>query len=167
VHTKHVSWAGFEAKDFLVLQRLGETEKEVGATLEAVNGVCVGDLQATCHGCNVQLPQSRTVDLTGLLGVAAECAGLEHLETGYGETLAAAVDLARLLALVLPLGSSAGVEEDGDEEQVQQATCPLLVVDSGRPRGHELVDSRSATHVEVLPPTVRGDGGVVRRIVAL
>lgn len=165
--TKHVSRARLETKDLLVLKRVGKPQQETGAPFEAVQGVLAGHLQAASHDSRVELPETCAVHLAGLSRVAAEDAGLEHLQTGDGKPLASAVDSARLLALVLPLGAGACVEEDGDEEQVEQATGALLVVDRGRPRGHELVDSRAAADVKVLPAAVGGDRGVVGRIVAL
>ena len=151
----------------MVLQRFSEAEEQTGATLEAVNWVRRRHLQTTRYCGDVQLLQPRTVHLEGLSGVAAEGAGLEHLQAGHGEALAAAVDSARLLALVLPLGAGASVEQDGNEEQVEQAARALLVVDGRGPRGHELVNSRAAANVKVLPSAVGRDCGVVGGIVAL
>ena len=144
MHTEHVSWSCFEAKNFLVLERFCETQQQASATLEA-----------TRHCCDVELLQPRTVDLVGFFGIAAESAGLEHLQTGDGETLATAVDLARLLALVLPLGACTCIEEDGDEEEIYEAASALLVVDGRRPCCHELIDARAATNIKVLPAAVR------------
>lgn len=151
----------------MVLQCLGESDKQVCSSLEAVNGVRLVGLEAAGHDGEVELSQTSAVDLAGLLGVAAESAGLEHLETGYGKALAATVDLARLLALVLPSRSSAGVEENRDEKEVEQTAGALRVVDSRRPRGHQLVDSRAAADLEVLPAAVGRDCGVVGGVVSL
>jgi hypothetical protein len=134
----------------LVLQSLSETQQEVGASFKAVDGVGRGDLQATGHDIDVELAQTGAVDLAGFLGVAAEGARLEHFETGDGEALTAAVDFARLLALVLPFCASASVEQDGDKEEV-----------------NELVDARAAANLEVLPAAMGRDGGVVGGVVAL
>jgi hypothetical protein len=165
--TKHVSRSCFEAKDFLVLQRLGESDEQVRAALEAVDGIRLVGLQTAGYDGQVQLLQTGAVDLAGLLGVAAEGAGLKHLETGDCKALAAPVDLARLLALVLPFGAGAGVEEHRHDEQVDQTAGALRVVDGGRPRGHELVDARAAADLEVLPAAVGRDGGVVGGVVSL
>jgi hypothetical protein len=151
----------------LVLQSLSETQQEVGASFKAVDGVGRGDLQATGHDVDVELAQTGAVDLAGFLGIAAEGARLEHFETGDGEALAAAVDFARLLALVLPFCASAGIEQDGDKEEVDEAAGALLVVDGRGPRGHELVDARAAANLEVLPAAMGRDGGVVGGVVAL
>lgn len=153
--TEHVSWSCFEAKNFLVLERFCETQQQASATLKAIDWVCGVDLQATRHCCDIELLQPRTVDLVGFFGVAAESAGLEHLQTGDGETLATAIDLARLLALVLPLGACTCIEEDGDEEEIYEAASALLVVDGRRPCCHELIDARAATNIKVLPAAVR------------
>lgn len=165
--TKHVSRSRLEAEYFLVLQCLGKSNEQARSSLEAVDGIRLVHLQAARHDGEVQLLQTGAVDLAGLPGVAAEGAGLEHLETGDGKAFAAAVDLARLLALVLPLGAGAGIEQDGHEEEVEQAACALRVVDSGRPRRHQLVDSRAAADLKVLPAAVGRDLGVVGGVVSL
>ena len=72
--------------------------------------------------------EAAAVDLEGLIGIAGEHAGLEHLQTGDGEAFAAHVHLAALLGLVLPLGAGAGVEQDADEEEVDE-------LESSPPRG--------------------------------
>lgn len=110
--TKHVSRAGFEAKDFLVLQCLRETNQQVCSSLETIERVLLVDLEATRHDGDIQLSQTSAVDLAGLFGVAAESSGFEHLQTGDCKAFAASVNLARFFALVLPLGSGAGVEEN-------------------------------------------------------
>lgn len=129
--------------------------------------VVLGHLEAACHGLDVQFPEARAVDLAWFLGRAAEETGLEHLQTGNGEALASPVDFARLLAPVGPFRAGAGIEQDGNHEEIDQTTGTLLVVDTRGPRLHELIDARSASHVKVLPPAVWGDGGVVGRIVTL
>lgn len=136
MHTKHVSGPRLEPENFLVLQRIGKLRQEAGASLQAVQGVLIGHLQATCHGPQIHLPQAGTVDLERLVGRAAEQACFEHLQAGDGQALATAIDLTRLLAAVLPLGAGARVQQDRDEEQVDQAARTLLVVDCRRPRLH-------------------------------
>lgn len=155
------------AEDVSVLQRAAQPHQQPGPPLQAVDGVVVADLQPAGDARDVQPAQPRAVDLARRGGVAAEQAGLEHLQAGDGEALAAAVDLAGLGAAVAPLGAGARVEQDGDEEEVDEAAGALLGVDGGGPRGHELVDAGAAADVEVLPAAVGRDGGVVRRVVSL
>lgn len=85
--------------------------------------------------------------------------GLEHLQTGNSDTLRSSIHPSILLALVAPLGASAGVEENTDEEQVDQASAALGVVDFLGPRGEELGNAIPATHAEVLVPAVARDAG--------
>jgi hypothetical protein len=165
--TEHVAWTRLQPKDFLVLERVAEPQQQTCASLEAVDGVAVRDLQAARHHADIEPLQAGAVDLAGLPRVAAEAARLEHLETGNGEALATAVDLARLLALVTPLGAGAGVEQHRHQEQVEQAARAFLVVDRGRPRRHQLVDARAAANIKVLPAAVGRNARIVGRIVSL
>lgn len=101
-----------------ILQGIGESQQQGSATLEAIEWVGVGNLQAAGHGGNIELPEACTVDLAGLGRMGAEDTRLEHFQAGDGKPLAAAIDSARLLALVLPFCSGACVQEDRDQEEV-------------------------------------------------
>lgn len=167
VLTEKVSWSTFQAKQLLVLKSISQPHKKAGATLEAINWILLGHLQATSHHLHVQFSEATAVNLASLRGVGAEHASLEHLQAGDSEALTPSVDPPGLLALVLPLCSCASVEENGYDEQVDQAASTLLHIDRRRPRRHELVDSRSTADVKVLPSAVRRNACVVRRIVTL
>jgi hypothetical protein len=127
----------------------------------------LSDLKAFGHCVDVQLPEALAIDLARLGRVAAEGAGLEHLQARNCKTFGPSVDSARLLALVLPGCASTGIEEDGDEEKIDQSATPFLGVDGAGPGRHQLIDSRSSANFEVLPSTVGWDRRVVRVIVAL
>lgn len=93
--------------------------------------------------------------------VAAEPAGLEHLQTRDGQPLAATVHTTVRLALVGPAVAGTGIEQDGDHEEVEQASALLGAVASGAPGLLELGDAVPAADVEVLPAAVGRDAGQV------
>ena len=99
--------------------------------------------------------------------VSREEPALNNLEARDAQPLRARITRPRARLFVAPRVAGAGVEEHRDQEQVDQATRALLVVDRLGPRLHELVDAGSAADVEVLPPAVRRDRGVVSVEVAL
>lgn len=96
-----------------------------------------------------------------------ETDGFEHLQTGDGETLGATVNATVLLALVAPLGSGSGVEEDADEEEVYEAAAALGGVDFVGPGGEELGDAVAAADAEMLVAAVARDGGEWSIVVSL
>ena len=61
-------------------------------------------------------------------GVAREEAAVEHLEARDAEPLRARVALARARLRVCPRVARAGVEEDGDDAEVDEASADLLRV---------------------------------------
>ena len=165
--TKHVSRSRLKPKDFLVLQCVTQSHEKTRAPFQTIDDVGISDLESSRKDTDVEPFQACAIDLARLVGVAAESSSLEHLQAGYRQSLTPAVNLARLFAAVLPLCACASVQKYGNEEKVHQATRSLLIIDGRRPRGHQLIDTRPATHIEMLPPAVGGNGSVVRCIVAL
>lgn len=81
-----------------------------------------------------ELLQPSTVNLAWLRGVTAEKTTLEHLESRDGQTLTTRKVLAGFLGAVGPPGPCAGIEENGDDEQIDQTAGPFLRIDGTRPR---------------------------------
>lgn len=79
------------------------------------------------------LLQPSTIDLTWLRGVTAEKTALEHLESRDGQTFTTRKVLAGFLGAVGPAGTCAGIEEHGDDEQIDQTAGPFLRIDGTRP----------------------------------
>ena len=164
--TEHVARAAVEPKVLPVAQRLAEPLEEPGPAVQPRQRVARRHLEALGQLLDADLPERGAVDLVRLLRVGAEHAGLEHLEARDGQPFAAPVRAARLLGLVGPLGAGAGVEQHGEEEEVEEAAGALLVVDAQGPQRQQLVDAGAAADLEVLPAAVGGDGVVVGRVVA-
>jgi hypothetical protein len=102
-----------------------------------------------------------------LIRIAAKHSGFEHLEGSDGQAFTAFVEASALFGFVAPFCAGAGVEQDGEEKEVDEAAGAFLVVDTEGPEGEQLVDARAATDLKVLPAAVRRDGVVVGGKVSL
>jgi hypothetical protein len=146
---------------------MSQPDQQVGPPLQAFDWVLWRDPQALRHGRRSQRLETSGIDLERLLRLAAKDTSLEHLQAGDGEALAASVAPAVLLARVRPLCAGAGVEEHGDEEEVDQAARLLLGVDLVEPRCDQYRHPLGATHVKVLPTAVWRDVVVIWSKIAL
>lgn len=124
-------------------------------------------LHSLCQHLHCNFPQPCSIDLAGLRGVTAKKATLEHFQGRHGQTFTAGENAAGFLGFVGPLGASAGIEENGDDEKIDQATGSFLSIDGAGPGLQQLVDTGSATHVKVLPAAMGGDRVVVGSVVSL
>jgi hypothetical protein len=93
--------------------------------------------------------------------MAAEHAALEHLQAGNCQALAASICTPVLLAFVRPRITSTGIEENGNQEEIQQAAAELRMVSGLTPALEQLGNAVSTTNVEVLPAAVRRNRGIV------
>jgi len=144
-----------------------QSDEQVRPAFESVHDVCFRHLQSLGHCLHCELAKPSCIDLAGVFWVAAEHAGLEHLQTGDRETLAPFVKPAALFALVLPSSTCSCVEKDGDQEEVDQTSATFLCVYGDWPCLHELVHTWTSTDFKVLPAAVGWNRGKVWRIVSL
>jgi len=91
----------------------------------------------------------------------------EHFQAGNGNALRAAICHAILQAPVAPLSAGTGVEQDTDENQVDQATAALVVVDRLGHRRQQFGDTVAAADGKMLVPAVWWDGVEGGIIIAL
>ena len=98
-------------------------------------------------------------------GASAYC--LEHFQASDCESFGPPVDATVLVALVAPLSACTSVKQYTDQEQIDQATATLGVVDLRGPCCQEVGDAISTTNREVLVPAVAGDAGEGCIIVSL
>ena len=82
---------------------------------------------------------------------------MKHVEAGHPKALRARKGIARAWLGVLPVVASAGIEQDGDEEEIEKALALFSCGDAlCRPRFEERRDAEM-TCVKVAPSTVRRD----------
>lgn len=105
--------------------------------------------------CGTEM-DGRTVDTTRLSGTRKQAGG-KHVQARDGESFGAGKDVGCARLGVGPDGACAGVEEDGDEEEVDEAFALLDGVDRGVGPGLEERGDAGMTGVEVAPSAVRED----------
>lgn len=174
--TNQVARTAVLAKELcLVAQSSCQPEEEVSSALQSRHLVAWSGLKTRSQLLGGQLLQPILVHLRPVVRVAREetlesvsedhgyivfgnaTYSLEHLQSRNGNALGSSVHPPILLALVAPLGASSSVKQDADEEEVDQASAALGVVDFFRPRGEELGNPVAASHTEVLIPAVARD----------
>lgn len=80
------------------------------------------------------------------------------MEAGHGDALAPLVDLTSLGLSVSPTITCTGIQEDGDEEEVDEATSQLGIIASlVLPLLYRVGDTRYIPDLEMLPAPMRGD----------
>lgn len=166
-HTQHIAWSSICTKHLRIVQGISQPNQQTSSTLEARNWVLRGNLKALCHALDSQSSESISVDLAGLASMAAEHAVLEHLQAGDGQALAASICAPILRALVGPGSSSAGIEEDRDQEEVEQAAAELRLIGALSPACEQGRDAVTATDIEVLPAAMGRDRRIVGSKVSL
>lgn len=91
------------------------------------------------------------------------------MKTGHRNTLTPLIHLVSSGLSVSPIITCAGIQENGDEEEVDQAAGRLCLVTSLLlPLLYDVSDTRDISDFEMLPASMRGDGvEFVRAIITL
>ncbi len=80
------------------------------------------------------------------------------MKTGYRDAFAPFVDFTSFRLSIAPMITCTGIQEHGDEEQVDQAASDLKIVTSLLvPLLHQGCDARNPADLEMLPTAMRGD----------
>ncbi len=80
------------------------------------------------------------------------------MKAGHRDAFAPLVDLTSLGLSVSPMITCTGIQEDGDEEEVDEATSQLSTITSlVLPLLHYVGDTRYIPDLEMLPAPMRGD----------
>lgn len=80
------------------------------------------------------------------------------MKAGHRDAFAPLVDLTSLGLSVSPMITRTGIQEDGDEEEVDEATSQLSIVASfAFPLLHYVGNTRYIPDLEMLPAPMRGD----------
>ena len=88
----------------------------------------------------------------------AENTSFEHVKGGNSNALAPFVNTSSFWFGEPPVITCPSVEKHGNKEEIYQPAADLSFLAAlGVPRLNELSDSLSASHVKMLPASVRGD----------